>query len=476
VSTAAIPNERSASRSPAESPVTRILVWSFLLGVLSLAFLDRAQVRESLTDHWPHLLFWMGLLVVVNLLPVQAHHLTLTLDVPLTLAVAFLYEPAVAALLAGMAALDRRELRGEISLSRATFNRAQIAASVYFASAIFHWMVPGVQAWYTVLVGTVSAVLVDYGTNTLLVMVFERINSGNGFRATFDRLRVGRASEFLLTYLGYGLLALAVATLYRHEGAWAVAVFLIPIGVARQLLIRNQELHSAARKLRAREILLERLFRGVVEERRDERARVAADLHDDVLQAITRISQIATTLQGRTTAKARRQDIEDLTYAAEYSLTSIREVMHNLKNSPLGAGGLVQTARALAREVQLQSGVRVQTTMPARVDGSPEEQLVAYQVIREAVRNAATHAAPGIIRISINQTNSAVMLAIEDDGCGFDPDAVDHAAHFGLQLMHERLEMIGGSMTLKSVPGSGTLVSAMVPLSGPETATPFVVP
>ena len=65
-------------------------------------------------------------------------------------------------------------------------------------------------------------------------------------------------------------------------------------------------------------------------------------------------------------------------------------------------------------------------------------------MIREALRNAAAHAAAGTIRISINQTNSAVMLGIEDDGYGFDPDAVDHAVHFGLQLMHERLEMIGG--------------------------------
>jgi signal transduction histidine kinase len=455
---------------PSESAVTRLVAWLFLVGLVSILSLDRAQIDQELASNWPDLLFWASLLIVVNLLPVQAQHLTLTLDVPLTLAVAFLYEPALAALVAGVTALDRREVKREISLSRAAFNRAQIAASVYAASTVFHWIAPGLQPWYVVLAGTVAALLVDYVANSLLVMLFERINSGRTFGATLHRLKVGRAPEFLLTYLGYGLLALAIASLFKHDGIWAVAVFLIPIVVARQLLTRNQELHAATMKLRAREMLLERLFHGVVEERRDERARIAADLHDDVLQAITRVQQVASTLRARTSATPRKQDLEDLNEAADYSLTAIRQIMNNLKDSPLGTGGVVQTLRGFAQEVQLQSGIRVHSDLPGRVEASPEAQLVIFQVVREAVWNAVRHATASTIRISILQMGDAVKLQVVDDGVGFDPGAVDSKFHFGLQLMNERLEMIGGAMRLESRRGSGTAISATVPTYHPEGA------
>jgi signal transduction histidine kinase len=453
---------------PSESRATRWVAWLLLGGLGLVLWFGRVDIQTAVAVHWLDLLFWMGLLVVVNLLPVETHHLTLTLDVPITLAVAFLYEPAVAALLAGVAAFDTRELRRQISASRATFNRVQIATSVYLASAVFHSIAPSLNHWHVVLAATVAALLTDYASNSLLVMLFERINSGSAFSATLRQLKVGRASEFLLTYLGYGVLALAVARLFAHEGVWAVAVFLIPILVARQLLLRNQELHAATTKLRARGVLLERLFRGVVEERRDERARVAADLHDDVLQSITRVQQVAATLRTRCADPLMVRDMDDLDEAARYTLTSIRQVMRNLRVSPLGARGLLQTVRSFAREVQMESEVQVLTELPDRVEASPEAQLVVFQVGREAVWNAVKHANPSLVRVAIEQSPRAIELQVTDNGIGFDPEAVDRAVHFGLQLAKERVELLGGHLLVESHSDGGTAVTASVPTGNIE--------
>jgi signal transduction histidine kinase len=451
------------STSSTESSLTRLVAWAFLLGVGLLVAVQSVRLEAALIAHWEDLVFWVALLVVVNLLPVETDRLTLTLDVPLTLAVAFLYEPPVAAVLAGVAAFDKRELTRKISLSRAAFNRAQIATSVYLASAAFHTIAPGPAAWYVVATATVAGLLIDYAANSFMVMLFERMNSGAPFTATLRRLKVGRTMEFLLAYLGYGLLALAIASLFQHEGPWAVAVFLIPILVARQLLVRNQELIDATARLRSREILLERLLHGVVDERRDERSRVAADLHDDVLQGITRIQQIASTLRTRRSDSLKHRDIEELNEAVDYSLGALRQVMRNLRDSPLGAMGLIQTIRGFAREVQIESGIRVETNLPGSVDASPEAQLVIFQVIREGVWNALRHAGASLITIAIQQSEEAVALRVEDDGIGFDPEAVDLATHFGLQLTRERLELIGGRLRLRSQEGSGTVLSARIP-------------
>jgi signal transduction histidine kinase len=449
--------------NPSESGVTRLVAWSFLLAVVLAVVADTSLLEEAVRNDWPNLIFWLILLIVMNLLPVEAERLRLTLDVPLTLAVAFLYRPPVAAVLAGIAAFDTRELTKQISASRAAFNRAQIATSVYLASSVFHGIAPGPDRWYVVVAGTVAALLVDYSANSLMVMLFERLNSGVPMTATLRRLKVGRTVEFLLTYLGYGLLALAIASIYQHEGPWAVAVFLIPILVARQLLVRNQELHAATMKLRTREILLERLLHGVVDERRDERARVAADLHDDVLQGITRVRQVASTLLTRGSAGSLRRDIEQLNEATEYSLLALREVMRNLRDSPLGARGLLQTIRGFTREVQIESGVRVELDLPGSVDASPEAQLVIFLVIREGVRNAIKHADASVIRIAVEQVDDVVALRVEDNGIGFDPALIDVSSHFGLQLTRERLELIGGLLLVESRKGSGTTLSARAP-------------
>jgi len=89
--------------------------------------------------------------------------------------------------------------------------------------------------------------------------------------------------------------------------------------------------------------------------------------------------------------------------------------------------------------------------------------LLAYQVAREAIRNALRHARASAVTILVVDTEGDLRITVEDDGIGFDPDSVDQQTHFGLALMRERIEIAGGVLYVDSRFGEGTRVIAKLP-------------
>ncbi len=87
-------------------------------------------------------------------------------------------------------------------------------------------------------------------------------------------------------------------------------------------------------------------------------------------------------------------------------------------------------------------------------------------VTREAIRNAVVHGAPSAIGVRLAFEQSAIRLDVQDNGCGFEPDLAPLAAsgHFGILGMRERMEQIWGSLEVASSPGSGTTITAHLPL------------
>jgi two-component system, NarL family, sensor histidine kinase UhpB len=93
-----------------------------------------------------------------------------------------------------------------------------------------------------------------------------------------------------------------------------------------------------------------------------------------------------------------------------------------------------------------------------------------YLAMREAIRNAIKHAGCSRIGVALEVRDGHVHGLVEDDGEGFDPEAVEEATPsswgVGLGSMRERLEMLGGSLRVDSEPGEGTKVEMRVPLDG----------
>ncbi len=96
-------------------------------------------------------------------------------------------------------------------------------------------------------------------------------------------------------------------------------------------------------------------------------------------------------------------------------------------------------------------------------------QAQALYILREALANASRHARAKRVWVRVERQGHLAFLCIEDDGCGFDPQAVIGSHHLGLRMMRARAERSGGSLTVESAPGEGTRVIAWLPLSPEKT-------
>jgi len=432
-----------------------------LVVVLSLNSLG-AYVQTN----WGELLYWSVLILLVNFLYVDLEPIQFTLDLPLLVAVGLLYPPPVAALVAFLGSADVREFRGRIGVSRALYNRSQIALSVFLASVTFHSASSSLDAWPSALAATALATAMFIGLNGLFVSAYVSSLGEGRFRRILLRLYVGKPVEFLVTYFAYGILAYALSRLYVEAGPWSVPLFLVPIVVAHVAFVRAERLATLATRLQRRERLLERVMARIVDERKDERLRIAAGLHDDVLQSLIRISQLGYLIrreanQGSQTAV----DARELEHLSEETMRVLREVVGDLKRSPVGRGGLIRSLRSLVDDLRLESSAEIHLAAEPVLDLAEDRQLLAYQVAKEGVTNALAHARPRSVRVEVKKDRQEWVVVVRDDGRGFDPAAVDESAHFGLGLIRERLRLIGGHLQIQSQPGN-TRVEARLPSSG----------
>ena len=103
---------------------------------------------------------------------------------------------------------------------------------------------------------------------------------------------------------------------------------------------------------------------------------------------------------------------------------------------------------------------------------APHVELGAFRIVQEAVRNTCRHAGARRLDVSLELGGDELAVAVADDGRGFSPDgpASGGADHLGLLGSRERARLLGGSFALRSAPGEGTVVGAVLPL--PVAATP----
>src|SRR6266496_736797 len=190
------------------------------------------------------LIFWAALVAGVELMPVPAWRgLQLSLGFPVLMMVGILYAPVAAGAIALFGSADPREFRREISVLHSVFNRCQVALSVFASSSVFHALVahPRGGGFLRILVAMLAAIA-DYLVNTTVVTLYVWIKTGLRPIAVMKQLRIGRLSEFLVSYLGLGGIGLALAVLYWQVGLWVLPAAFAPLLFARQVFFRSQAL------------------------------------------------------------------------------------------------------------------------------------------------------------------------------------------------------------------------------------------
>jgi PAS domain S-box-containing protein len=205
-----------------------------------------------------------------------------------------------------------------------------------------------------------------------------------------------------------------------------------------------------------------------------ERQRLARVLHDHLQQLLVaarfRVSLVHKQLQDSPAAPSMQQ-VGDL---LGESIAVSRSLTMELSPPALQEGDLAQVLHWLAQWMQDTHGLHVQV----RADGpvplpAGDIRLLVFQAVRELLFNVVKHAGTNRATVEVMQGRQQVQVTVADEGRGFDPgrrSADSSGGGFGLFSLRQRLEILGGQMTIDSQPGRGTRIALAVPTSTPTEA------
>lgn len=198
-----------------------------------------------------------------------------------------------------------------------------------------------------------------------------------------------------------------------------------------------------------------------------ERNRLARELHDTLAHTLSGLTVQLETAQAYwdvDPATALRLLAQCLA-AARSGLDETRRALKALRASPLEDLGLLLALSRLAESAAERGKLQLELSLPDRISPlSPDMEQCVYRVAQEALENVVHHANAGKLALCLSvQAGGAVLLTVQDDGLGLDPERSGQAGHFGLAGMRERAELAGGTVTLSSLPGQGTRVQLALP-------------
>ncbi len=307
----------------------------------------------------------------------------------------------------------------------------------------------------------------DYLVNTSLVAVGASIQFGMSLLNVIRRLRIGNPTEFLVSYLGLAVFGLIVAKLFKDVQFWVVPGYVAPLLLARQMFFRSKALEEAHKELQDREHVLRALSTRMAEERQDERAQIAAYLHDDLAQLLFKLSlQVDITKRHLAAGKLSEAEktLEEIKDTKGKTSDRIRVLIRDLHRSPLGRAGLEEALHGFISEVGRGSEVRFHTDISEVALPAPIALLV-YHIAREGVMNALKHAHASNMWLTVQQLGDNVELMLKDDGTGFDAEAPGPEGHYGLTMMRERATVGGGTFEIQTAAGAGTTITVTFPTS-----------
>lgn len=233
---------------------------------------------------------------------------------------------------------------------------------------------------------------------------------------------------------------------------------------AQFLLRRGIEVLVSER--RDRQALLHHL----IQAREEERARIAADIHDDAIQLISAANLRLQQLRLRLRDQKAQRILDKLQEALTLSSIHLRQLIFDLRPPSLIDDNLGAALRVYLEHMRSDSGIdyRLDDRLSARPPDSTA--LLIYRNVREALANVRRHSRASTVSVELLAVEDGYLVRVADDGVGYDPaDIEDRPGHLGLVLMRERVELAGGWCRIESSPGAGTTVEFWVPLGVSST-------
>jgi signal transduction histidine kinase len=235
--------------------------------------------------------------------------------------------------------------------------------------------------------------------------------------------------------------------------------------------------HNITQRKRAEEIQ-QQLLQRLVTAQEEERRRVARELHDEMAQHLTALTVGLKSLQecGQYASPA-AECIGQLQAVTNQVMQEVRRLAWELRPAALGQQSLERALRSYAEQWSQRTGAAMDFHSNG-LDGlrlAPHLETTMYRIVQEALTNVAKHAQAHRVSILLECRGDHIHAIVEDDGNGFDADALlarpERQGVLGLIGMQERAALVDGSVEIESSPGAGTTVFGRLPLATSTTST-----
>lgn len=211
---------------------------------------------------------------------------------------------------------------------------------------------------------------------------------------------------------------------------------------------------------------------GALRASEEERARIARDLHDDTAQRLATIMVRLRLVEKDILEDHALARIDEIRTALQDTADGVRRIARGLRPPELEDAGLESALRSHARLLREGRGVDVLLDVEPLDDAlTPDGKLILYRIVQEALNNVVRHAGVPQARVTIRLEDDTIVGLVEDQGTGFFPQHLAlQGRGLGLLGMQERAVMLGGRVSVESLPGQGTRVRFVVPVEISRTA------
>jgi len=237
-------------------------------------------------------------------------------------------------------------------------------------------------------------------------------------------------------------------------------------GVQRDVSERTQaaeELEASRSELRALAVRLQAT-------REEERTRIAREIHDELGQALTALKLDLRWIESRlptTNTGPLKVGEVSLTQRIDQTMEIVRRIATELRPSVLDQLGLEAAIEWLVREASKRTGIEITlqadefTRLPDHIASH------AFRIIQEALTNVTRHSRASKVDVTVRHTGNAILLGVEDNGVGFQPQSLSGIRSLGLVGMRERAMACGGTLMVRGEPGEGTAIVVAIPVPAP---------
>jgi len=275
-------------------------------------------------------------------------------------------------------------------------------------------------------------------------------------------------SETFLNWFGFPI------QLFRSIMACIAAISIISSLRAFEEETRRQiaSLSQAQQAERQRlDELRDELLRRTVRAQEMERQRIAHELHDEIGQTLTALGMGLRAISDGASSKPERvyKQARELQNVVDAGLSGLQNLIMGLHPPQLDDFGLMAALRWFSAQVKDRFGLMLTVTSRGEEAALAEEtRTVLYRIVQESIINTTRHANADHAGVLVVFDEHEVNILVEDDGCGFDVDAMlNKPGHpsWGLLGMQERAALVGGECVILSTPGAGTLIQVCMPLA-----------